>query len=179
VHPEQLAPVVRERMRTLIALGDDVESVAVAFGGGRRDVEVHPPPRPQDSARWACVFTTGAPAVWMQPAPPRRERKRHRRKYAEGELGADKSFYFRGADRRLNLRTHNLAMFSQIAEGIDDATWVYHLRQRDYSRWFREAIKDEALASTASEVEEDEHLSPAESRARIRQAIEERYTSPA
>jgi hypothetical protein len=125
------------------------------------------------------MFRTGGEAVWMQPSPPRQERRRHRRKYAEGELGADKSFYFRGADGRLNLRTHNLAMFSQIADGIDDATWVYHLRQRDYSRWFREAIKDEALAAAASEVEEDERLPPAESRARIRQAIEERYTSPA
>ena len=26
------------------------------------------------------------------------ERLRHRRKYAEGELGTDKSFYFRGAE---------------------------------------------------------------------------------
>jgi HAD superfamily hydrolase (TIGR01484 family) len=179
VHPEQLAPVVRERMRTLVALGDDVEKVALAFAAGRHDMEIGTPPRPEGPARWACMFRTGGEAVWMQPSPPRQERRRHRRKYAEGELGADKSFYFRGADGRLNLRTHNLAMFSQIAEGIDDATWVYHLRQRDYSRWFREAIKDEALAAAASEVEEDERLPPAESRARIRQAIEERYTSPA
>ena len=76
-------------------------------------------------------------------------------------------------------RTHNRAFFRQRGDAIDDATWVYHLRQRDYSRWFREAIKDEALAAAASEVEEDERLPPAESRARIRQAIEERYTSPA
>lgn len=179
VHPEHMAAAVRERMRTLIALGDHVEAVAAAFAGGREQLDVHPPPRPKGHGRWACLFRTGAPPAWIDVAPPRQERQRHRRKYAEGELGADKSFYFRGADGHLNLRTHNLAMFSQIAEGIDDETWLYHLRRRDYSQWFRESIKDEALAAIAADVEQDERLSPAESRERIRQAIEERYTSPA
>jgi hypothetical protein len=36
--------------------------------------------------------------------PPRGERERHRRKYAEGTLGPDKSFYFRGPEDKLQLR---------------------------------------------------------------------------
>src|SRR5512147_922046 len=71
-----------------------------------------------------------------------RRRRRHIRKYAEGQLGEDKSFYFRGPDNRLNLRAQNLNMFVQIAEGVDDATWLHHLRAGDYSRWLRDAIKD-------------------------------------
>jgi hypothetical protein len=39
----------------------------------------------------------------------------------EGELGEDKSFH-------LNLRAQNLAFFLQIAEGIDDRSWLHHLR---------------------------------------------------
>jgi hypothetical protein len=70
-------------------------------------------------------------------------------------------------------------MFGQIAVGIDDDTWEYHLRRHDYSQWFRESIKDEALAAIAAAAEADESLTAAESRARILQAIEERYTSPA
>jgi hypothetical protein len=70
-------------------------------------------------------------------------------------------------------------MFSQIADGVDDETWCHHLRQHDYSRWFREAIKDESLADVAAGIECDPALSPAESRARMKRAIEERYTSPA
>jgi hypothetical protein len=79
----------------------------------------------------------------------------------------------------MNLRVHNLSLFVQIAEGIDDETWMFHLRQRDYSRWFREVIKDDGLAAEAALVEKDEALPPGESRVRIRRAVTNRYTTPA
>ena len=53
--------------------------------------------------------------------------ERHTRKYAEGELGEDKSFYFRGPDNALNLRAQNLTIFLQMADGVDDQTWRHHL----------------------------------------------------
>ena len=76
------------------------------------------------------------------------------RKYAEGDLGEDKSFYFRGPEGKLNLRAQNLLLFIQLAEGVDDDTWLHHLRQGDYARWFRDAIKDDALADEAARIEE-------------------------
>ena len=112
------------------------------------------------------------------PVPSRTDRRRHRRKYAEGELGSEGSFYFRGPENKLNLRAHNLIVFLQLAEGIDDATWVYHLRRGDYARWFREVIKDPGLAEEAARIEKVPHLGPSESRALIRAAIEEEYTLP-
>jgi hypothetical protein len=93
-------------------------------------------------------------------------------------LGADKSFYFRGPQGKLNLRAQNLALFTQLASGVDDTTWLYHLRQGDYSRWFREAIKDEELAAAAAQIEQQPELPPAESRTRIKDSIEQRYTLP-
>ena len=110
---------------------------------------------------------------------PREKQKRHVRKYAEGELGEDKSFYFRGPERALNLRAHNLATFLQLAAGVDDKTWLHHLREGAYSRWFRDAIKDETLAAEAHGVEQDTSLSAESSRARIRDMVERRYTAPA
>lgn len=107
------------------------------------------------------------------------ERRRHMRNYAEGELGADKCFYFRGAEAKLNLRAQNLISFTQLAEGVDDETWLYHLHQQDYSRWFQEAIKDETLAEEAARIEANPKLSAKESRDRIKAAIEQRYTLPA
>jgi hypothetical protein len=65
-----------------------------------------------------------------------------------------------------------------LADGVDDATWLYHLRRGDYSQWFREAIKDEALAMEAEAIEAATDLSACESRARIKAAIEHRYTLP-
>jgi hypothetical protein len=91
----------------------------------------------------------------------------------------DRSFYFRGPDRKLNLRAQNMVLFMQLADGVDDETWAYHLRQGDYSRWFREAIKDEALATRAEQIEARTDLAPPESRSLIKAAIEERYTLPA
>src|SRR5262249_55588156 len=110
---------------------------------------------------------------------PLADRKRHKRNYALGELGEDRSFYFRGPQRKLNLRAHNLTTFLRLAEGLDDETWLYHLNQGDYSKWFREAIKDEELADEARTVETEDALSAQESRRMIKDAIERRYTAPA
>src|SRR5207302_5693096 len=103
----------------------------------------------------------GAP-FRLHVTPGRTERRRHSRKYAEGELPPDRSFYFRGPEGKLNLRAQNLTLFLQMAEGVDDATWLHHLRRGDYSEWFRERIKDEVLAAEAATVEERQELSPAE-----------------
>jgi hypothetical protein len=92
-------------------------------------------------------------------------------------LGDDRSFYFRGPEQKLNLRAQNLTLFLQIADGVDDATWLYHLKRGDYSRWFREGIKDDLLADEAAGSERDESLSPVESRGKIRAAVERRYTA--
>jgi hypothetical protein len=69
--------------------------------------------------------------------------------------------------------------FLQIAEGIDDRTWLHHSRAGDYSQWLRDKIKDDELADDVALTEEDETLTPRESRRRIKDAIECRYTSPA
>ena len=106
------------------------------------------------------------------------ERKRHGRKYAEGELPTERSFYFRGKEGKLNLRAENLNTFLKLADGIDDETWQYHLHKGDYSIWFREMIKDEDLSKEVAVIEK-ENLGPDESKNAIRDAIEKRYTAPA
>ena len=107
---------------------------------------------------------------------PRQHLRRHTRKYAEGELDEDRSFYFRGPQGRLNLRAQNLALFLQIAEGVDDPTWLHHLRAGDYSRWLAELIKDPELASDVALIEKNEALDASESRARVKEAIDRGYT---
>ena len=84
----------------------------------------------------------------------------------------ERSFHFRGPANRLNLRAQNLALFLQIADGIDDHTWLHHLHLHDYSRWMREMLDDEKLADAVREIETDGTLDPQESRQRVRAAIE-------
>jgi hypothetical protein len=180
LQPRHLAGHVLRAVDTLVAVGADSDSTVRDFA---RAVGVPSPsvPKLQPDNVNALVWlrqTTLTPFP-LQVALPHAEHRRHRRKYADGDLGENNSFFFRGPNDELNLRAQNLTMFSQLAEGVDDATWLFHLRRGDYSRWFHAAIKDESLARLATSVEQNRALTPAESRARIVAAIEERYTLPA
>jgi hypothetical protein len=125
---------------------------------------------------WARHET--APPVQFRTVQPQAERQRHVRKYMEGELGKESSFYFRGPKGKLNLRAQNLMVFLQLADGVDDATWLHHLHQGDYVRWFRDVIKDADLAEETSALGQRHDISARESRALVKTAIEKRYTAP-
>jgi len=176
-NPEHMSRQILSLVDTVIAVGADALSVLRAFS----EAIGQQPPEMASSALESgeiVVWFRHAeqPPVRIRPASSRQEHRRHQRKYAEGNLGEDTSFYFRGPEGKLKLRAQNLNTFSQLAQGVDDATWLYHLRRGEYSRWFRETIKDEDLAKEAESIERDERLSAQGSRARIKSAIEQRYT---
>lgn len=126
----------------------------------------------------------GAAALaWLSPAPRavrfrvgrrRVQHRRHLRKYTEGELPPDRSFFFRGPTASLNLRAANLVRFVELAEGVDEATWAFHLERGEYSAWVRDMIKDPELADEIVAVERAA-LPAAESRAQILAALRQRY----
>src|SRR5690606_32449476 len=135
-----------------------------------------PPSEPGEVLLWR----EGAPRLTrMRVHPPTSEHRRHTRKYAEGNLPPERSFYFRGKNAQLNLRAHNLLRFLELAEGVDTETWDFHFRRGDYSRWFREGIKDPELAAEAELVERAQPGGKDETLAVLRSAIERRYTLPA
>lgn len=177
VHPDDVSPSVLNLVETLIVVSKEPQTILDAFNKGNAKLDVSRSLPPNADGKYAWLIGRGAQPVRFQPAKPAADRRRHQRKYALGELGEDRSFYFRGPDRRLNLRAQNLGIFMQIADGVDDDTWVHHLRAHDVSDWFRESIKDYALAADAETVEGDTSLNPRESRARIREAIERRYSA--
>ena len=59
---------------------------------------------------------------------------------------------------------------------IDEETWLFHLRRGDYSRWIRDSVKDRDLAEVVRQVEERSDNDPRESRKRICDAIEAKYS---
>jgi HAD superfamily hydrolase (TIGR01484 family) len=127
----------------------------------------------------ALLWRHGEPAaVIVRTKPPRTERARHQRRYAVGNLGPERSFYFRGPKDRLNLKAPNLFQFLQLADGVDDETWEFHRRRGDFSRWVRAQMKDDQLADELAAVETKSSGSPKDSRAAVRAAIEARYTLP-
>ncbi|MBW4672077.1 MAG: HAD-IIB family hydrolase [Cyanomargarita calcarea GSE-NOS-MK-12-04C] len=179
VHPKQVSSSALSLMDTILSVGNSPEENIHQFC----QIIGYCPPNlqpqtlePGEAIAW--FVNQDAQPFRFRIVPGHTERRRHIRKYAEGELGKDKSFYFTGSKNKLNLRAQNLILFNQIAEGVDDETWLYHLQRGDYSRWFHEAIKDEGLAEEVKEIEQG-HVSVDESRTAIKAAIEERYTLPA
>ncbi len=178
VHPDRIAAPAAAEVDTLLVLGQSVAETIARFRSRAGWPQLAEPPIP-DPGEVLLFRRDTAGATRLEVIPPKATRRRHLRKYAEGKLGDDKSFYFRGPDGRLNLRAHNLELFVQMADGIDDATWLFHLRAGDYARWFRDAIKDEGLAAVAAGLEARPDIDASQSRKRIREAIEQRYTASA
>ena len=70
--------------------------------------------RHQKRVLGAEVWPQHARVIVVHTKQPRTERARHLRKYAAGNLGSDRSFYFRGAEKKLNLRAPNLVQFGEL-----------------------------------------------------------------
>ena len=177
VHPDRLAPSVLGSIDLLIAVGASPNRTLREFAAasGRRPAELPGQQRRDHVACW-LLRPEEAPFA-MRVIPGRMERIRHHRKYAEGDVRY-KSFYFRGPQGKHNLKAQNLNVFCQIAEGIGEDTWMFHLRRNDYSRWMREVIRNRDLAAAVEDIERRADLAPAQTRALVCAAVEARYTLP-
>jgi hypothetical protein len=194
VHPEHLSPALLSAVDVAVVVGasprETLAELASVLGVAVPDVKPDPL-KGGEALVWWPARGTGVTSI--QTIPPETERRRHVRKYATGEIPAEHSFYFRGPDGKLNLRAQNLMSFLQLADGVDDETWLFHLDSGDYSRWFASVIKDEGLASEVATIEKarqrdaqpragngegDRAALAAETRSAVRAAIERQYTAP-
>jgi hydroxymethylpyrimidine pyrophosphatase-like HAD family hydrolase len=176
VHPDSLAQAALKATRGIIAVGPTPQETVERFS---RAIGVPPPSACPSSNRQSnvCVWFVGSehPAS-IRIDPPKGKKQRHKRKYASGDLGVERSFVFKGPDHKLNLRAQNLMIFNQIAEGVDEDTWLYHLQRGDYSQWISEAIKDDELAAEVKAVETARGVTAQQSRGKITDLINRRYT---
>jgi len=175
LEPDRVAPAILSTVDVVIAIGEDPAAMVKKFS---ETVAQAPPAlgsrtlKPDETLAW-FRDSSETPFVF-QTTVPRAERRRHRRKYAEGELPPDLCFYFRGPDGKLNLKAQNLAMFLQLADGVDDETWLFHLKNGEIAGWFRSVIKDSELALQAELIQRAD-VKAGESRKHIRREIEQRY----
>jgi HAD superfamily hydrolase (TIGR01484 family) len=172
----ELPRTVVERVNTVASTDFDAFRTAArrAFG---HDVDGHglpsgtPLERGEAAIAWRDRDRT---AMRFRVGRRRVEHRRHVRKYTEGELPPERSFFFRGPEGALKLRAANLVRFCELAEGVDEATWAHHLRTGDYSAWVRDMIKDPDLADEIRAIEQDA-LAPADSRSRVLEAVRRKY----
>lgn len=178
VHPEHVAPAILAPIDVVVAIGQSPEETLEEFARSTGQTFAWPADLSYQAGRVVAWFRgEGSPPFAMQAQPGWAERIRHHRKYAEGNLRWH-SFYFRGPDNRHNLKAQNLTVFCQIAQGIDESTWIYHLHRGDYSRWFRHAIKDDFLADETERLERRADLEPWQTRQMIEELVNARYTLP-
>ncbi|SHN74414.1 HAD-IIB family hydrolase [Cryptosporangium aurantiacum] len=179
VHPESVDPAVVGLLNTVIGVGPEGHTV---FEPVAEALEVDPPRLPADGLEpgQLLIWRVGEDeARLVELEPGTIDRERHRRKYALGTMSADTSFWFRGPEQKLNLRAHNLMLFLEIGQGVDEDTWLYHLRRGDYSKWISGTLDDDELATEIETVEKDESLDAAASRDRVRDLVTAKYTQAA
>ena len=171
VHSDQILPAALRSVGIVLAVGRAPRETFSLFS---KPIGIAPPrweaPDAKDGAEDGVAvlwpLAAGGEPYAVKIAPSRIEHQRHVRKYrawAETLYRPTAAFTSRGPDGRLNLRRKSLQIFLQLAEGVDAETWLHHLRQGDYSSWFRVRIKDEQLARDAEEIERQADLSADES----------------
>jgi HAD superfamily hydrolase (TIGR01484 family) len=178
VRPRDVAEPILRFVDIAVAVGPSPEATIADLAAA---IGTPSPPTPPLIGRRDEVITwfrtTAAGPFRMKVIPARADRLRHLRKYAEGNLGPN-SFVFRGPEGKLRLRAKNLVSFCEIAAGVDGDTWTFHLERGDYSRWFREVVKDEDLAREVAAIEKAGGSSADESRRLVRDAVDRRYMLP-
>ena len=176
VHPELLAPAMLQRVDALMIVGENAEEMIATYcEASGEDCPEFEPPKLKTGEVLLWFKGANKPPMKVAAYPCKTERRRHRRKYAEGELPPDRSFFFRGPEAKLNLRAQNLMVFLQIADGVDDETWEFHRQQGDYSKWFEACVKDEGLTAAAKQIESLPEVDAHEGREMMRAAIEREY----
>jgi hypothetical protein len=176
VHPDHVAPAILAMVDVVVAVGRAPLDTFRQFATTSDNAAL--PLLPDQLTAYegdvmCWVVHSGQAPFRMRVLHARAERLRHIGKYAVGDL---KSARFRGPKQIHNLSASNLSLFCHIGRGIDQETWLFHLRRGDYSRWIRESVKDEELAELVQQIEQNSNLSPQDTRSRICNAIEARYT---
>jgi HAD superfamily hydrolase (TIGR01484 family) len=179
VSPALIAPAAVKLVDSIMVLGDKPREMLQEFATAK---EMAPPTLavtkiPQGQALLWNAGRNEPQLVTLEPT--KTDRRRHLRKYAEGSLGDDRAFWFRGPKNKLKLRAQNLITFLDLADGVDEETWLHHWRKGEISDWLRRCVKDEELADNVAAVEREARDDATRSRERVRELIEAQYTAPA
>lgn len=176
VSTEGMNEAILNKTTLLISMGDDAARAIGDFGRYRKLQLPQNAVTPlQKGQAWVWDVEAGKEPVLINTGIPEHLQQRHKKKYATGDMDYN-SFYFRGPEAKLNLKAYNLMIFTQMALGIDEDTWIFHLKRNDYSNWLRHSVHDAELAGLVEAVENDKkHFR--DSRRKIVDLINERYTA--
>lgn len=173
---DKISPAVLEHVDWIISIAEEPETaIAQCCQIMNEELpEFHPPEDLRKHRALAWRRGDSRP-VWFSRLASTSQGQRHQHSYYEGEMDEHLRFVFRGPDGKLSLVATNLRDFINIAKGVDEDTWMFHLRRYDFSTWLRDVIKDEKLASIARDIERTQDMSPMRSRELLTGHIEQRF----
>ena len=140
--PEAVSPRLLKTVTRLLIVGKNPDVALGTFcqARGLCDFEA---PAEVELGKVLAIDVAAERMESLKVIPGQGHRMRHKRKYAEGELGNEQEFLVsRACGEAAVGGAQNLIMFLQMADGVDADTWQYHRDRRDYSRWFDTSIKD-------------------------------------
>lgn len=175
VDPGTIASDILKQLDVAIVMGSTATELVTRIASliGRPATSTIPNLEAGDFLVWSGLVGTDSPSFHvLEKEQPEQIHNRHHGKYATGDVGRQRSFYFPDADRH----ARNLLEFLLALEKIDDTAWSKHLKAHDFSNWFRNVIRDDSLADQAVQIEGDAQLTALQSRCRIIEAVRQRYT---
>ena len=179
VDPSQLSSGIVETLDLVIGFGADAAQCISLVAHRLHRAEIAIPnvtSGPECAIAW--WITSGDDPFRIIPAGCDLEHRRHHRKYAEGDMGPERSFYFRGPDGATSLQAGSVAAFLELASSVSDESWMFHLERHDFSTWISGSIGAPDLAAEVAVVEGDNRLSPEKSKVSIRKLLDEYFAPP-
>jgi hypothetical protein len=140
VHPGHVSPAALSGVNIVVVLGAEPQGILAEFA---RAIEREPPNNPpHDSSGgeawvWFCEENR---LIQVRLEPSRSEHHRLKRKYAEGELSTERSFYFRGPRSEMNLRAQDALGDEEMADQIESIEQDVKLQENDHRERVKQAI---------------------------------------
>ncbi|HEY2727164.1 MAG TPA: haloacid dehalogenase, partial [Parafilimonas sp.] len=173
--PQKVNKSIFNLINTVIAIGDKPEQTLQQFADMKK--VSYKTQNIQSLEKGKAIvwdISSQQPQQIITTNSPKQISRRHIKKYASGNMN-ENSFYFTGAENKLGLKAYNVMVFTELAKGIDDETWMYHLKRNDYSKWFLNKLHDNELAGLSEKIENSE-ADTSTSKEEILKLIKSRYT---
>jgi hypothetical protein len=173
--PELLSTEALLTVTTIIAFGVDAPELLARFSAL---TGASMPARTWTESAPAIFWRLGAAPVDLHAYSPKNRHLRHAGKYATGDVGRERSFYFRGRNNKFLVPARNLFEFLAVGGRLPPEVWAYHLHNGDITRWFDRVIGDASLAERCDALAQARDVDPEASLAEIGRLVVERYSMP-
>ena len=169
---DQVCPAVLEGVNVLVTLGSTARELVEQFA---KRIQRRCPDFPERSPgpEYACLWDlrNDKEVVLLNQLRPTQKHHRHSGKYVAGDVGAWHAFRF----STLCQSASNLTEFLSLSTRLEDTALRGYMNAGDFSKWFREIIRDDVLANKTHQVETDATLAPKEALKQISHLVHSRY----